>query len=182
MTRQNDPDQRNESLEAAFIRLWSLHSPRVHAFALAALCEQHAADDVLQETGVVAWERFSEFAQGTDFLAWVMAIARLRIHEIRRRSKRFVLADEVIESLADDTVQFSSELSHQFELLKSCLKQLSEPDQLLIRLRYGEGRDVASIAVAMNRTKWTVYKMLGRVHEALLRCVSRSMHESERLS
>ena len=37
---------------------------------------QSAAEDLLQETVTIMWEKFDQFEEGTNFAAWAIAIAR----------------------------------------------------------------------------------------------------------
>ena len=45
------------------------------AFVFSMAPNRNDAEELLQETRVVLWEKFDDFAPGTNFLAWAYSIA-----------------------------------------------------------------------------------------------------------
>jgi RNA polymerase sigma-70 factor, ECF subfamily len=90
---------------ATFEAHFATASRQSWVIAAGILMDPHAADDVLQEAAVVAWQKRAEFAPGSSFGAWVGQIARnisLRHRESRRRrqSAAIDLVDEPASTLA----------------------------------------------------------------------------------
>ncbi|MCK5000630.1 MAG: hypothetical protein KAS23_13890, partial [Anaerohalosphaera sp.] len=76
---QREDDSFDESLDSLFFHLFMTHRKSLYAFILASIHNYSDADDILQETATVMWRKFSGFEQGTDFVAWGITIARLRV-------------------------------------------------------------------------------------------------------
>ncbi len=150
-------------------------------------CSQNAyphwadAEEILQETGRVAWEKFAGFEEGTNFRAWLFRIAYLKVLEYyrERRRDRLVLSDSAMHHISEVFQQESDELSDRTAALSRCLAKLAGSDQRIIRLRYQADASVKSVAAMMNRTSSAVYKSLSRIHKSLLECIQRSLAEGE---
>ncbi|QDT36774.1 ECF RNA polymerase sigma factor SigH [Stratiformator vulcanicus] len=156
------------------MKLWTAHARQVHKFAFIAMRSHVDADDVLQETGTVAWERFDEFESGTNFQAWVMSIARLKVLEtIRRKKRRIVPSESLLKLLVDESDRAGRYLERQRDALNECLQRLNAADQELMRWRHSEELPVEEIATRLNKSVATVYRSIARVHEVLYGCISR---------
>ena len=55
------------------------------AFVFALAPNRNEAEELLQETRVVLWEKFDDVAPGTNFLAWAYSVARLEVLKYRER-------------------------------------------------------------------------------------------------
>ncbi|PQJ27627.1 hypothetical protein BSZ32_03355 [Rubritalea profundi] len=71
--------------EAVFIGEITRIQSQLRAYIISLMPGASGAEDVLQETNLVLWEKRAKFEQGTNFRAWVCAIARL---EVRRTGAR----------------------------------------------------------------------------------------------
>ena len=56
----------------------------------------------MQETASVAWEKFGNFKEGTDFAAWLKKIAFHKVMDHRKRGghHRVIFSDELVRILA----------------------------------------------------------------------------------
>ncbi|QNN22570.1 sigma-70 family RNA polymerase sigma factor [Planctomycetales bacterium ZRK34] len=138
-----------------------------------------AAEDILQETNLVLWRKFDEFEPGTSFHAWAAKIAYYQILKWRESQNRAAmsLAPEVIARLADESVDFSAEFETRRRALRQCLTKLSDADRELITQRYQPGQTGRSIAQRLGRPENSVYKSIGRIRAALLRCIRNALAE-----
>ena len=83
--------------QAEFVRLFSANQRRIQTFIFTLLPDRDQAQDVMQETSVVLWQKFDSFETGTDFTAWAFRIARLEVLSLVRRQQRARLVfDEAI--------------------------------------------------------------------------------------
>ena len=71
-THRSDPSQ-------DFVALFLAHQARIYAFIVTLLGNRSDADDVLQETGITLFQKFSTFQPGTDFLAWACRVAKNKV-------------------------------------------------------------------------------------------------------
>jgi RNA polymerase sigma-70 factor (ECF subfamily) len=164
-----------------FVTLWSAHSRRVYAYIYSLIANWSDADDIFQETTLVLMQKFDEFEPGTSFFAWACRVAyhKVLVHLKNRRFHEHI--DEPLLEVLHDRAQALSEFETvRLSALSDCLNQLPKKDRQLIELRYHGSNSVESVAVAVGRSAWTVYKALGRIHEALLNCMRRKILESER--
>lgn len=75
------PDERREEFSSAFDQL----APRVFAYARRQ-CSATDAQDVVADTFLVAWRRWTEVP--ADPLPWLLVVARNTIANLRRRERR----------------------------------------------------------------------------------------------
>src|SRR5207248_1600465 len=132
------------------------------------------AEDLLQETSLVICEKFNEFKEGTDFVAWACQIAYWRVRYSRQKFARSkVLFDqEVVDVLAETAGEMIDELDERHEALAACLQRLHPRDRSLLMARYEPGGTVNEAARRSGRTVQTAYKALARLRKLLLDCVT----------
>jgi RNA polymerase sigma-70 factor (ECF subfamily) len=168
-----------------FMRLFVEHEPRLYAYIHSLVPNRADAENVLQETASVLWEKFSQFQPGTSFLSWASTVARYQVLYFRQQQKRNVLqfsqefvdaVDEAAISAVSDTDQFNNLRT----ALDACLKELSDADRELFRLRYQPGAKVPAIATSLGRPVTTVYHALDRIRRQLVDCIERRAPAKER--
>ena len=76
-----NPDPRDEIVE---------HLPSMRAFALSLTRNGAAADDLVQDTVVKAWNKIDHFEPGTNMRAWLFTILRNTFYSDKRKSRREV--------------------------------------------------------------------------------------------
>ena len=115
------------------------------------------AQDVLQKVAVVAFRKQDQF-QGTDFAAWVKAIARYEILHYRRdhARDRLVFDDRTLEKLGTAQETLGSELDERFAALLGCLESLAGRPRQVTELRYRGGLTPSNIAKQLNTTAGTI--------------------------
>jgi len=141
------------------------------------------AEDVLQETCVVLWEKFDDFTPGTNFLAWACRIAHFKVLKFLERQYRGPLrfSDATLDAIAADAVQMTQQLDARHQALAECMKKLAKKDQDMLRRRYQKGAAPADVASQLGRSVSAIYKSLSRIHDALFDCIQRKTAE-ERVS
>jgi RNA polymerase sigma-70 factor (ECF subfamily) len=171
-------DQRNEE----FMRLFVENQRRVHAFIATLLPNLADAEDVLQETSVTAWRKFSEFQVGTDFVRWACTIARLEVLKYRRQQKpgRLLFSDAMVENLADHQINQSETLEGWNQALADCMAKLRAVDRELFLRCSTSDATARQVADQLGRPANTVYKAIARIRKALVECVQRAVAREER--
>lgn len=178
---KNGDDSFGESLDSLFFHLFMTHRKSLYAFILASIHNYNDADDILQETATVMWRKFSEFEQGTDFVAWGITIARIRVLKFfnERQRTRVQFGDKLMEQILSTTSSKVGQVDARLEASRNCRKKLSDSDQNLLYMRYNEGLTIKKIADKLGRPLPGLYKSMGRLHSALLRCIKRSLAGGE---
>ena len=174
--------QERQDLERNQQLMWLMtqHQRRIFAYIYTLVPDRHDAEDLLQETSLVICEKFSEFAPGTDFVAWACQIAWWRIRAARQKFARSkVLFDEtVLEAVAHTAVALGTELDGRHDALEHCLKKLPPRDREMVLSRYEPGGGVEEAARRSGRSLGAAYKALGRIRKLLLDCVSNQLAAS----
>ena len=70
-----------------FMRLFLSCQPRIFAFIRSLVFSRADADDVLQETALVLWEKFARFEPGTRFDRWAFRIAHFQVMYHRQKKR-----------------------------------------------------------------------------------------------
>jgi RNA polymerase sigma-70 factor, ECF subfamily len=171
-----------ESHECNFGRLFVQHEARIYGYIRSLVAHRVDAEDVLQETASVLWQKFSDFRPGSNFLAWAMSVARFQVQRYRRSQKHNVLhfSESFHDLLAADTVAESARLGDLQQLLDECMHKLPPADRELFVLRYGSEATTASLADRLGRPASTIYNAIRRVRRSLVDCVKRSLDRDNR--
>ena len=174
-----DPRQ---SDECNFGRLFVQHEARIYGYIRSLVVHRADAEDLLQETASVLWQKFHEFEPGTNFLAWAMCIARFQVRHFHRQEKHNVLrfSEAFQDLLAADTVAVSARLSDLQQLLDACMHKLPPTDRELFALRYTSEATTASLATLLGRPASTIYNAVRRIRRALADCIERELDREDR--
>lgn len=150
---------------------------RLFGFILSLLGDRDAADDVLQETNVVIWDKRSQFEPGTDFGAWACTIAhfQIRAYRQRRARDRHRFNDALTESLAQVATQRTADLDARRTALRECLGALPTKQRELLDRRYAGQESVGQIAEGVGRPTNSVYQTLYRLRGALMQCIEQKL-------
>jgi len=138
------------------------------------------AEEILQETNVVIWQKLEQFEPGTDFLAWALRIAYFNAMEHRRRAARSApsLSPEVMEQLASTASAEDAGLERRREALAECRDKLTRSDRSLLDRCYAPDAQVTDVAAVLGRQATSVYRTLRRIREQLAECIDHAMAES----
>ena len=177
MGKDKTSGQRDLATGELFTRLLVQNQKRIYGLILALVPNGPDADDILQEACSVMWRRFDEFEQGTNFSAWALRIARFQVmaYYTNQKRKRARLTDENVEAMIDKLASRLEKADDRAAALDGCLGKLTERDRRLLILRYQEGASVTEAAEQCGRSVPVIYKLLNRIHEQLLDCISRKL-------
>ena len=147
---------------------------RVKAYILSVLHDAEAADEVFQQTAVTTLEKAGQFQPGSNFRAWMLAIARLAcLAHLRARSARTFASSELIDLLADDGAGIKDEPQRVVSILYECLEQVTPDARSLLIMRYVEGKSVEAIAALFRRTVQATYALIKRLKSKIRECLER---------
>jgi RNA polymerase sigma-70 factor (ECF subfamily) len=164
----------------AFAELVLLHQRPVRAYLARLLHDSHAADDLAQETFLVAYQRMLDYQGTGEFLSWLLAIARHKalshlrsLSRARRRDEsRFeqLLAQRQLAVAELDSADADHE-ARRWTALQGCVEQLAPTSRALVDAHYFQGRTAQAIADATQRQASTVRMALLRIRLVLQRCL-----------
>ncbi|MBX3464386.1 MAG: sigma-70 family RNA polymerase sigma factor [Planctomycetes bacterium] len=162
------------------------HIDSVRAFLLASLRDNVAAEDLLQETFLVAWRILDRYDRRLPFGPWVRGIAAKLILNHRRKlgRRRVHFCDEQMLGHLDDGFRDFARLQgdsfdQKLDALRDCLDRLSGPQRESIRLHYEHGLHCKEIAARLGIGFEAVKKHLQRGRAVLGRCLANKLPAEE---
>jgi RNA polymerase sigma-70 factor (ECF subfamily) len=157
----------------AFEVLIRRHAPYLRAYATRLTGSPSDADDVAQETLIVAWRRLDSLADGSKFRAWATSILSRKVTDLyRRRHVTVELDDETdspaIAGSAGDPVA-SAETGSQLEALSRVLAGLPPGQRQCWLLREVSGFSYEEIGGQLDMDASTVRGKLARARATVSR-------------
>ena len=160
--------------ESDFLRLFLRHEEALRAFARVLLPTWDSVDEVMQESSVVMWKKLGQLDSANGFLPWAKVIVRFEALRLRREHARdrHVFSGEVFELLANEAAEVSeAQWERERAALRDCLAQFTLPHRELVLAPYAGAGRVTRLAEQSGRSVNSLYKLLGRLREKLVRCV-----------
>jgi RNA polymerase sigma factor (sigma-70 family) len=147
---------------------------------IAALCPPEVeVDEIAHLAFLQAYRHIHEYRLGTNFPAWLSAIARslLRTECTRRRrsvqNEQNYLQHLIVERLEPALSRETGATEAQVGFLTECLTLLKLEAQTMLNLRYREGLQVKVIAARLGRSVTAVSVQLFGMRKLLRDCVAR---------
>ncbi len=160
-----------------FLRLILEHKSRIYGYILRLIPNRAVADDLMQETTLVMWEKFHQFEKGTNFPAWGIQIARFKVLQYRAATKNSPIRfnQDVFNSLASPIESDHYQENQKVQALENCLRKLSKRDHKLIQLRYAEKQKIKNIAINLGWSSGMTYKLMAKIHYILKECIEKRL-------
>ncbi len=157
-----------------FLRLFLANQRAIYAYILSMVPSAADADDIMQDTATMMWDKFDDFKLGTNFGAWGVTIARYKIMEYHSKKKRNLdlVSGELLEQISQVASQKVMRMDDRLKALDQCLSKLNEKNRKLIHIRYHQGLTIKKIAEQLKRPAAGMYKVMSRLHESLSRCIA----------
>jgi RNA polymerase sigma-70 factor, ECF subfamily len=141
------------------------------------------AEDILQETNLVLWQKRAEYRPDTNFYAWACQIAFYKVCKARdeRRRKLPAFSELFLRQMATDLQSLVEAPSKLQSYLHECVEILTDADRNLLARRYDHDATTKSIASELGQSVRKVNRSLGRIHEALFDCIRAKLAGDDRL-
>lgn len=178
MEFSNQDNQKSDERGREFVSLLTTQQARIYSYILSLVPCFNDADDILQETTRLMWEKFDEFKMGTDFLAWGKKFAYFLVLEYYRKKKKEnqFYFDNMLISKLDQNFKQISDVSKDYQgYLKGCIKKLKEQDRRLLTLRYYKNQSAKDLANRFGCSIQYIYRNISRIHQLLLACIQRKI-------
>ena len=168
-------DQRYETFVARFAH----HEPDLRRFVRSLLPTWTDADEVVQQTAIVAWRKFDQYDPDTNFMKWACVIARFEALAYRRKMARdrLVFREEIMEMMADEGAEELDSRRVEHEALEACLAAMPEKQRRFVTLAYTPGVKVKELAEEAGSSAAAFYMRLKRLRRQLQVCVESKMEE-----
>ena len=156
-----------------FISLFLRSEREIFRYVAALVPNVSDAEDIVQQTALVLWEKFDAYNPAQPFTPWACRFAlNITRQWIERRKRWQALLDN---GLADELAQRRQELQPEFEArlkhLNACLEKLPHLQRSLVEAYYYERANIDSLSRRTGKTAAAIYKMLQRIRQTLRTCV-----------
>lgn len=157
---------------SAWEQIWDAHGPRLHAYAVRLLRNQHDADDVVADTFVTAAEHLAELRDPDALRPWLYAICRRHVQ--RRwedRDRMRPVEDDYLTTAVDSRDHVVSttgiDAAAASSLLWEAADGLSPTDRELLALVLDSHLDSGAVAAVTGEATSAVYVRISRLKDTL---------------
>ena len=182
----NNPEQAAAGREAQysqFVALLARHDQSIRRFVRSLLPSREGVDDVMQETALECWKKFSEFTPATpedavdEFVRWACVIARFKAMSWQRdRGRdRLVFRECVIEALAAAALDSLDQQESERRAIENCLQTMPDDQRRLVLSVHSPGESVALIAAETGQKARRLYSRINVLRNMLLDCVQQRL-------
>lgn len=143
------------------------------------------ADDLFQETMLVAWQKLDQYDRSRPFGPWLRGIAgNLALAQRRKDARGFLLCDESVLDYIESHQQAlqrhaGDTLDEKLDGLRQCLEDLPERYRDPIHLRYTDDLDTEQLGERLELPLETVKKRLQRGRTRLFDCLQSKLALAE---
>jgi len=157
------------------------HEAMVFSYLLSIVRDRHIAEDIAQETFLMAYKKLSTLKKTESFAAWVRSIARnTAINEMRRRQREVPTDPGVLQGIEDlfaalDDKALADTWAERTAAVQKCFEKLPEAMRRVCELHYMEGKPTKNVANMLTVSLSAVHKRLERARRAVRRCVEKRL-------
>lgn len=160
-----------------FIELYSKEQKSIFLYILSMVHHRSDAEDLMQQTASEMWRMFDRFEEGSNFVAWGIAIAKYRILSYRKNQakNRLFLSPEVYDQVFEEFKLISETSNKRVNALQGCLKKLNQRHNKMLRMHYNDGLSYRQIAEHFELSTSSVYKLMSKIYMSLRVCIKRTL-------
>lgn len=184
--RPSEPDGIDqEARYNEYVSLLARHDQAIRRFVRSLLPSAEGVDDVMQETALECWKKFSDFTPASpddavdEFIRWACVIARYKALSWQRdhARDRLIFRESVIEQLARSASDILDQQEFERQAVQSCLSKLEDDQRRLVLSVHMPGESVALIAAETGEKARRLYSRVNVLRKRLLECVQRKLTE-----
>ncbi len=137
-----------------FVRLLATHNQAILRYVMMFLPHSVDAEEVVQRTAVVLWEKLQEYDTRREFLPWALHRAYYEVLNFRKEAARskLIFSEEAIALLASDRQEQQSYLQEMKVALSICMEKVQPSDLQLLHCRYANTQSLAELAIEFGKT------------------------------
>ena len=176
----------HEGRSEAFSKMVSSHYQAIFRFLVHLSRDIHRAEDLVQETFGIAWERIASFQGRSSMETWLHRIAYTKFIDGQRTKQRAAkLRESMLASESSETDPFQLVLADdEARNLYRALDELNLENRTLLVLHYLQGLSYREIALVLNEPNGTIKWRMAEALKCLRPLVGRevSNHATRRTS
>jgi RNA polymerase sigma-70 factor (ECF subfamily) len=162
----------------AFEELYRLYFRKLYRFTARVLRDTGAAEDVINETMYVVWNKAATFDGSCKLSTWIFGIAFNKARKFSSLPPANEISEEELEHVEMEQHEYASgcalELLESRELLEFALKALSEKQRAVVELTYYHDFSYKEIADIMQCTESTVKTRMFYARKRLYETISQA--------
>lgn len=155
------------------LRIQMRERAKLFSYIWSIVHDEHIAEDVFQDVGVLAMEKAREIHDAGHLKHWMIRTARFKALKAVRSKHTLVFADETLDCLESkwEKVDADNDPAEMVTALRGCLNTLTPNAKRLVKMRYVDGMPGLEIAASLGRKAESIYSALSRIHRVLAECV-----------
>jgi len=133
-------------------------------------CGNLYADDVVQKTSIIMWDKYDTYIQGTCFFAWGLSIMHYVLLNLFRGIRRSVVVQDQdkFDLAAEKMIHENDNVSYAIDLkIEQAMQQLTTMEVKLLKAVYLEGKDVKEWATENGKAPQTVFNKISTIKKKL---------------
>ena len=153
------------------------HSDMLTTYLRAVVWDSSAAEDLFQDTMLVAWRKLDDFDRSRPFGPWLRGIASRLVMAHYRKSKRsMMVCNEAVLIRLDDLVHEIGQRpgdtwDDKIDELRECIENLPAQHREVIDLHYKESSSTKEMAAKLEVSLEAVKKRLQRARGQVRLCL-----------
>lgn len=151
---------------SALAQIYDAYAHDIYRYTFSKVGNSFDAEDITAQTFMAVLESLPRYQHRGQFSAWIFQIARNKVMDYFRRSKRDLLDISPDIAYSDGTLEHIIK-GQAYQQLESIMQTLADEERELIRLRYVGQLSFVEIAELMGRKEDAVRKSLTRLLERL---------------
>jgi RNA polymerase sigma-70 factor (ECF subfamily) len=173
MTDLTRPSDDRGAAQQQFLSLFLRSEREVFRYVAALVPNVADAEDIVQQTAVVLWEKFDAYDPNQPFTPWACRFALNKAKQWIERRERWqaLLANGLAEELAQRREELRPELETRLKRLEGCVDKLPDEQRTLLEGYYYRRDGIEKLAQSSDRTVAATYKVLQRIRHALQICI-----------
>ena len=160
------------------VKLLAQHDRQILRYIMMFLPRHGDAEEVLQRTAVILWEKSNEFDRTREFLPWALHRAYYEVLNFRKEIARskLVFTEDLMHLLDRERLEQRGYLEEMKEALRQCLARISPEDLQIIHSRYSDANSIHELSEQIGKTAKSLYRRLDRVRNLLSQCVQNQLN------
>jgi RNA polymerase sigma-70 factor (ECF subfamily) len=169
----------NERSQRQFLRLFLASEPDLRRYVAVLVPNLEDADEVVQQTAAVLWEKFDQYDPALPFTPWACRFALNISRQWLARQRRWaaILREDFAMQLIRRRDAIESQIDGRLRHLENCVGKLPTAQRSLIDGYYSRRVGVERLAEESGRSVDAVYKALQRIRHVLAACIEQAVRE-----
>jgi RNA polymerase sigma-70 factor (ECF subfamily) len=166
-----------EGSQQRFLSLFLRSEREIFRYVAALVPNVADAEDIVQQTALVLWEKFDAYDPNQPFTPWACRFALNKTRQWLERRHRWqaLLESGLAEELAQRREELRPALDLRLRHLDGCLGKLPKEQLSLVEGYYYRRDDIEMLATSAGKTVAATYKILQRVRMALQACIENAV-------